>query len=515
MSGSRIKKSSVNAATAVLQNLLTIFLTFVSRMIFVQILDADYLGINGLFSNVLNVLALADLGMGTAMMYSLYKPIAQNDQMAICALIAFFKKVYLCIAFAVLLIGMALIPALPLVINLDTPVENLELYYFLALANVVSSYLFVYRTILATADQKGYVLSKYVILFKILLFAAQTIVLLVFRNYLLYLVAELIMNFLCNLVQNAAVVRMYPYLKNTAPKLEASQKMKIGKDVKSLFIYKVCGTIQGNTDNILISVISGTVKVGYYSNYLIIINAITSLITVAFTSVKASVGNLIACEKSSKGGEEQVYWILEFINYWLVGFSSVCLFCLFQDCIRIFFGAEFVLSMPVLLAIVINFYSINICQAIWIFRETTGLFHETKYIPLATAILNLILSVILGMKWEMFGILIATALSRFLYIGWREPMILFRQYFGAGLKKYFLNYLKRALLTVVVTFITYSLCERIRWNNPYQNFGCKVLVCAIVPNLCFILRFFRTKEFDYVWHSVIKPVFLRWRQPLK
>ena len=313
MSGSRIKKSSVNAATAVLQNLLTIFLTFVSRMIFVQILDADYLGINGLFSNVLNVLALADLGMGTAMMYSLYKPIAQNDQMAICALIAFFKKVYLCIAFAVLLIGMALIPALPLVINLDTPVENLELYYFLALANVVSSYLFVYRTILATADQKGYVLSKYVILFKILLFAAQTIVLLVFRNYLLYLVAELIMNFLCNLVQNAAVVRMYPYLKNTAPKLEASQKMKIGKDVKSLFIYKVCGTIQGNTDNILISVISGTVKVGYYSNYLIIINAITSLITVAFTSVKASVGNLIACEKSSKGGEEQVYWILEFV----------------------------------------------------------------------------------------------------------------------------------------------------------------------------------------------------------
>ena len=241
MSGSRIEKSSVNVAAAVAQNLLNIILAFVSRIIFVQILDADYLGINGLFTNILNVLSLADLGMGTAMMYSLYKPIAEKDEAAICSLIDFFKKIYVCIALFILLIGIALIPILPLIVNLDTQIENLELYYLVALANVVVSYLFVYRTTLASADQKSYVLNKYIMLFKGASFVAQTIVLLVFRNYLLYLVTELVINFLCNFTQNAVVVHMYPYLKKRSEKLKSSQKKKIGRDVKSLFIYKLGG----------------------------------------------------------------------------------------------------------------------------------------------------------------------------------------------------------------------------------------------------------------------------------
>ena len=186
MEESRIVKTQKNAVTAIAQNILNIVLSFLSRMIFVRVLSADYLGINGLFSNILSVLSLADLGMQTAMMYSLYKPIADNDKAKIKNLVAFFRKIYFGIAFVVFVAGIAIIPFLGFIINLDSEIPYLTAYYILALLNIVISYLFIYRTTLVAADQKSYILNKYVMIFKMISFAAQIAVLMIFKNYFLY-----------------------------------------------------------------------------------------------------------------------------------------------------------------------------------------------------------------------------------------------------------------------------------------------------------------------------------------
>ena len=227
------------------------------------------MGINGLFTNILDLLSLADLGIATAMMYSLYDPIARKDTEKIKNLICFFRKIYLGIAGAVFVIGICLIPFLPRVIHLDHPIEHITLYYLIALMNVVLSYLYVYRTTLMAADQKSYILNRCIILFKFITFCAQIVVLIFTKNYLLYLLVALVINFLCNWEQNRITLSHYPYLRaNNNAQLAAEDKRTIFKNVKALFVYKVAAVINNDIDSILISIMVGTVYVGYYSNYI-------------------------------------------------------------------------------------------------------------------------------------------------------------------------------------------------------------------------------------------------------
>lgn len=503
MAESRIEKARKNLLSSVLQKVLSLTLIYVSRFVFVKVLDAGYLGIDGLFSNVLNILSLADLGMGTVMMYSLYQPIAEADTKKISALISFFRKIYLTIAVLILGAGLALIPFLKYIVNLEKAIPHLEWYYVLALLNVVMSYLFVYRTTLIAADQKSYILNKYIMIFKGITFAAQTVVLLAFRNYFVYLLAALVIGFISNFCQNAAAMKMYPYLKEHSSALEQEEKKQIGTNVKAAFLYKVCGTIQGNTDNILISVFAGTLFVGYYSNYSMIVAAVISIVTLIFTSVKAGVGNLIASGAATENHNLFLFRVLELVNFWLISFCMTCFICLFQDFIEISFGTEYLLTFPVVVVIALNFYTSNIRQNLWTFRETTGLFYETRYITAITAIINIFLSLVLGYFWGMFGIIAATVIARMVYAWWKEPMILFHKCFHISSKEYYVTYIKRVCLCTAVCAVTYGICNLIHIENVYMSFSIKILVCIVAPNGIFLGYFFRTKEFEYLYKKAL------------
>ena len=508
MEESRIVKTKKNAITAIAQNILNILLSLLTRIIFVRVLSSEYLGINGLFSNILNVLSLADLGMQTAMMYSLYKPIAEKDTDKIKSLVSFFKKIYLGIAFVIFIVGIAITPFLKYIINMDREIPHLNIYYILALVNIVISYLFIYRTTLVTADQKSYILNKYIMLFKVVTFVAQIVLLLLFRNYFIYLLAAIIISLISNLYQNRAALNLYPFLRENERQqgLDKKEKDKIIIDIKSLFIYKISGTIQNNTDNILISVYTGTVYVGYYSNYTIVTTAIISVLTLIFTSVKASVGNIIASNDTGLELKEFYYWVLEMINYWIVAFGSICCVCLFQDFIKFFFGEEYILNMEIVIAIVLNFYTNFIRQTIWTFRETTGIFHETRFITTVTACLNVILSVIAGYFYGMLGILAATVLSRMLYAWWKEPCIMFEKYFQKSAIKYYTTYIKRFILCVITAAITYSLCMLFNNFDIYVSFMWKIIICGLIPNVIFVFYFRKSNEYQYVYYKLVLPM---------
>ena len=498
MSGSRVEKVRKNVVSSVMQNVVGICVSFFSRVIFVRVLDESYLGINGLFLNILNILSLADLGMATVMMFRLYRPIAEGDTKKISALVSFFRRIYLGIALIVFLAGIALIPFLRAIVNLKQPVPFLEGYYLLSLLNVVISYLFVYRTTLILADQKAYVLNWQTVIFKVVTFIVQGLVLILAQNYFAYLAAAVILSFISNVCQNIIALKLYPYLKGGANKLEAGERRQIFQDVKATFLYRVSGIVQSNTDNILISIFVGTVSVGFYSNYAMVVTQVSGIITLVFNSVKASVGSLIMGQDTDPEERFFLFRVIELIDFWITGFCSVCFIALFQEFIDLFFGEKFVLDMMAVIAIVLNFYTNNIRQSIWIFRETTGLFQETKYITAVTAAFNLVLSLLFGYVWGMEGILMATVLARMLYAWWKEPMVLFRAFFKRSVASYLISYFKNALLCAAMCAGVYFLCGWASLENDYLEFGVHMLICCIVPNVIFLCVFWRRNEFQYV-----------------
>lgn len=498
MSETRTKKVTRNVFFSIMQNLANLGITFIARVVFVHVLDASYLGINGLFSNIFGLLSMADLGMATAMMYHLYRPIAENDKKKISELIEFFKKIYTWIALAVFVMGMVLLPFLRFIINLDHDIPYLEGYYIVALLNVVITYLFVYRTTLVSADQKNYLLSKCIIIFKLIICAAQIAVLFISKNYLLYLIVALILNFLCNLYQNRIAIKEYPFLKEQAGQLDKAERKRIFKDIKALFIYKVSGTLQTNTDSILISMFVGTIFVGYYSNYTLISTNIVIFIGLIFNNLKASVGNVLFDKRTSMKDKAFLFDVFELINFWIVSFCSISYFVLSKGFMQICFGDEYVLDNIVVLAIVLNFYTVNIRQTIWVFRETTGIFEQTKYVTLVTAILNVGLSILMGYFWSLGGILIATIIARMAYAWWREPLVLFKEYFHSSVRPYIIRYLIRLAITMIIGTAVYVLCNIISISNVYLNFFVQCVICLLFPNIVLFAVYGKTDEFKYL-----------------
>lgn len=503
MEDSRIKKTTRNIISAFLLQFVKIALVFISRIIFVKILGASYLGVNGLFSNILGILSLADLGMTTALMYCLYEPLAKNDELSIKKYMNYFKKVYNLIAIAVALLGISLLPFLKYLVNLPTDMPNIYLYYILLLLNSVISYLFVYKTTLISADQKMYLINKYDTIFQFVLFFLQIVVLIVTKSFALYLGMNIVCSFFCNILKVKKTEEIYPFLiDKEKAELDREEKKFILKNLSSLFFYKLGSVIQNNTDNILISIFVGTITVGYYSNYTTIIAAITTFLTLIFTSLKASIGNYNV--KESKKNQLKLFNIFEVYNFWIVGFCTICFMVLIPDFIRICFGEEYVLNFGLLICASLNFYTSNIRQVIWSYRETTGIFNKTKYITIATALINIVLSLVLGYFYGLIGIVGATVIARLLYAWWKEPQILFVDYFKSSPREYYINYIKRTILCSLMIVIILLVCNLINISNIYINFIVKGIICCILSILILYIIYRKSEAMNYLKNNILR-----------
>lgn len=434
MSGSRTIKSVRNIGFEFFNQILSLVLRFVSRRIFISILSMEYLGINGLFAEILQMLSLADLGFGTAMVYSFYKPLAEGDEHKIAALVGYYRRIYTYIALSVAAIGLMVVPFLDVIVNTEQEVPFLEVYYLLNLANTVRSYLFVYKTSLITADQKQYVISKYNAIWSMANVLAQILVLLLFKNYICYVAVSVIIGLANNIHISYKADQLYPLMKKKA-ELAKEEKKKIFQNIKSVFIYKLSGTLLNATDNTLISIMLGTIWVGYYSNYNLVLYYLNLFIGIIFTSVTASIGNLIVEETEEK--RYQVFESLQVISYMICGIAAPCLLFLLEDFICIWLGPEFIADKLLLIAIVLNFYLGAVLRPIWSYREATGLYRKTKYVMLCTAALNLILSIWWGKVLGLAGIVFASAASRVMTYIWYEPYLLFKEYFKRNVLNFY------------------------------------------------------------------------------
>lgn len=493
MGQSRVKNTVRNSVVGIASYLLTSVLTFVGRAVFIQCLGEQYLGISGLYSNVLAVLALSDLGVNTVMVYSLYKPIAEHDTQRISALICYFKKLYGLVAGVIAALGILCIPLLPYIVN-DSLLTQEELirYYLLVLANSVCSYLAISKSTLIRADQNMNIIQGVQAATSFLMHAAQIIILITTRNYTIYLVMPIISTLTNNVLLTLIADRKYPYLKEkTADKaVEKEIKGKLLSNLKATFLYKLGATIINSTDNILISIMLGTVVVGYYNNYYTVVVMVNAIINIGINSILASIGNYYA----TKNAQDRfgLFRLLLFGFYALAGFCAACYLAVFDDFIAWWIGDRFVLDTIFLAALVANCTVACISNPLWMSRESSGVFKSVRYVMIIAALINIVLSIVLGKAIGLAGIILATALARLVTLFWYEPRILCRKVFQVQTSEYW-RYILRLLVAMVPTILFGTLVHQFKTTNLFMMF-LKIALCGLVSVASYFGLLYKSTE---------------------
>lgn len=499
----RANKVLKNGIWGSVQQFITIILGFIGRTVFIRCLGAQYLGISGLFTNILAIFSLTELGFSSAISFHLYRQLADNNQKEISGIMNFYKGVYRAVAFIILVLGCSLIPLLQYIIK-ESPfdIEYIRLVYFIYVFKSVSTYFFSYNFTLIQADQKKYLLTKIDIILHLIVSAVNIFTLVVFRNYIIYLVTEIVIGILGNLLKTLRVKKEYPYL-NKNEKLSKKSRKKIWKDVSNIFAGKVSTVIVTSTDNLLISSIINVTAVGLYSNYSMIITYITNFLTQFTSATQASLGNMLAQE--SKEYSYTVLKRLTTILYFVTSFCTVSLVVLLNPFITAWIGEKYLLNFPIVVICVINFYIQIMKTPMWFSVGGLGYFKEDRNIAIYGAISNLLVSIIAANYLGLFGIFFGTAFSQITQ--WILKTKLYcKKYMNMKATEYALQVLRLAALSVVLAMLTGGICHYVKCNNLYLALFLKACVCLLVPNLLNYVLFHKSEDFRY-----LMSIFTRWK----
>ncbi|MBQ9314470.1 MAG: hypothetical protein IJ220_05690 [Clostridia bacterium] len=320
---SRTKNTIFNFIGNSLYQIIIIVLTFITRRVFIKTLGVEYLGISGLFTNILSVLSLADLGIGSAIYYSMYKAVAEKDEDKLAALTNYYRTMYNKIALIVFIIGISFMPFLRYIINLEKDIPHIELYYFISILSTVFSYLFVYKTSVLYADQSEYKLKGLFIIIQLIKSIGGILIIYFTMNFIFYISFNAIMGIIGNLICSKYAEKQYPFI-NKKVSLDEKEKKGIWENIGAMFLYKFSSIILNNTDNIIISILVGTNMVGYYSNYTMIYNKIFGITDIFFNSFKSSVGNMN--NNSTKEKKYQMFKVISLLSFWVFSFACIGIF---------------------------------------------------------------------------------------------------------------------------------------------------------------------------------------------
>lgn len=492
---SRTEYSLLNIITGLGGYVLNIIMGLVCRMVFTRTLSVEYLGVGGLFTNILGMLSLAELGIGSAIVYALYKPLAINDKEKVASLVRFYGQCYRVIGCTVAAIGIALIPFLDLLIEELNIKESIYLIYGLYLFNSSITYFFSYRSSLIMAAQQNYIVTATNYAITVIQSILQIIWLLATREYIGYLLIQCAGSFANNIIISHIAKKKFPYIvsKDIRP-LEKTERSSLTRNIKALVIWKLCGLLVNSTDNIIITFFNGLATVGLSSNYTLLSNTLNALLNQLFNGITASVGNLNAIETKEK--KLRIFNIINLANFWFFGWASIGIFVMSSDIVRLMFGESYVMSMEIPFVIALNFYMVGMQNAVWTYKNTMGLFRQGRYLLILTAAINLVCSLWLGKIWGVFGILFATTISRACTNTWYDPYAVFKYGLEEKVSVYFKKYGSFAVILILTGGICNYLCSFVQFS-PLVNSAVKFLICCIVPNVVFLLCFYRTEEFRY------------------
>lgn len=480
--------------------ILGILLNFICRTVFIKTLEVKFLGVSGLFGNILTILSLAEMGIGTAITYSMYKPLAENDKTKICALMNYYKRTYRVIGFIVAVIGLLILPFMDFIIKDRPDIDNLSLIYYLFLLNTVVTYFYSYKRSIIIADQKSYIYTVYHYCIATIKYIILILILIVTQNYILYLLISFFFEFIINFLVSKKADHMYPFLRlNTKERLEETSKNEITKNIRAMFMHKIGAIIVNNTDNLLIAKFFGLLSVFIYTNYKLILDTINMLFNQLFSAIIASIGNLGALESGEK--THKIYRYINFATSWMYGCASISLLILFNSAIDLWIGEEYLLDKSIVFVIVLNFYISGMRKCTLTFRDALGLFWYDRYKSIAEAAINLIASIILIQFLGIKGVFLGTILSTLLTSFWIEPLILFKYGFGVPVRGYFKDYIIHTVFSAVNLCITYYVSSFLQGELFYMLI-IKIILCLFLTNIIYICVYCRTSEFKYFYNVV-------------
>jgi O-antigen/teichoic acid export membrane protein len=491
----RIKHSILNIFIGIGSQVILAILGFLTRKVFLDSLGIEYLGVNGLFTNILSMLALTETGIGTAIVYALYKPIAENNDKKILALMNLFGKAYRIIAFIIAALGLSLIPFLKYFMKGST-VPEVNLYFLLFLANSVFSYLFYYKVSFLVANQKSYVVSIVTTCTSIVSSVIKLLVLYYTKSFITFLLINIIFTLVTNLLLSNMCDRMYPFLRRKSKnKIDLETKQSISKNIKALFLHKIGTYFVFGTDNIIISTFVSVTAVGLYSNYNLIIQTINTFINQVFNNITASMGNLIVIENVDK--VHKVFKTTMFVNFWIFAFSSISFLCLIDPFIKIWIGPSYIMSYKLLIILIINFYVTGMRASVNLIKNAGGAYFQDRYAPIIESVINLCASLILVKLWGIIGVFIGTLLSTLFVPFWVAPYVVYKHILKKPLINYFLKYGEYTFITFFVAIITVGISNYLFPNYNLSTFIGRGIICFLLPNVLIVLFSYKREEFKY------------------
>ena len=491
---SRTKKSINNIIGGLMFKLIALIFPFIIKAVMIKKLGVQYLGLNSLFTSILMVLSLSELGVGSALVYSMYKPMAENDEERICALLKVYKKFYRIIGVIISVVGLILLPVLRFLISGTYPKDiNIYILYLIYLVNTALSYfLFAYKKSLWEASQKNGIESRLAAATNAGMYIAQILALIFTENYYVYIIFLPLSTLIQNLIRSVMVDRMYPQFECRG-ELEKGFIKELFVKIKALLGHKIGSTVITAADSIVISSILGLEILAIYGNYYQIINALIGVVSVIYTAVTASIGNSIIVS-----ADERVYSNFEtltFMNSWLVGWFSVCLYCLYQPFMKIWMGEKMLFSNYIVILFAVYFYSWLVRRIGLTYKDAAGMWEQDFWKPYVGVVVNIVVNIVLCKTIGVAGVLLSTIIVMvFIYFPW-ETWALFKYLFKRSSKEYLLRMFFYLIVTIIVALVTDYLCKSI---NIYGILGLviKMVICSLLPNIMYLIAYFKLPEFQ-------------------
>lgn len=495
----RTKDSIKNSLSSMVANFTAILFSFIAQAVFVRSLGVEYLGLNGLFNNILTLLSLFEVGVGSAIVYSIYKPISVNDVEKIKSLTWLYKKAYRIIALLFFVVGIALIPILPKLVKDVTVPINLNLIYILFLLSSIIDFFIADKRSLIIAYQKLYIINALHTVYYIFLYIGQIIILVLLKNYYLFLFIKIIAQLLEMMAIRAVAIRNYPFLlEKNISKLGEDEEKSIFEKVKALIFHKIGAVIVNGTDNIVISTYIGISAVGVYSNYYLILNAVNMLFGQVITSVTSSIGNLLVEDDFDKSFD--VFKKMRFLNFWIACFTSISILLIIQPFITLWLGRQYLLDKIVVVALVFNFFQKMMRGTYSTFKDAGGIWKEDRFIPLVESLINIVFSIVLAKMIGMTGVFVGTIVSGLVLWFYSYPRFVYCKLF----KRTIIQYLRETIgyISFFILLMIASLGFANFINNYFQlslwgSLVVNTIWSLFVPNFILFIFFYRTENYKY------------------
>ena len=496
----RTKKALVNSVINVISYILILVPNFIVRKFFLTYLGERWLGVNSLFNNIIGFLSIMELGIGSAIIFSLYKPFAENDKERIKGYLDYYRKFYLIIGNIILIIGICLTPILNIFIKNEVNIKLAIIGYILFLLNTYITYLFSYKSCLLSVAQEEYKLSISSALSKVIICTIQIVLLRLIPSFIIYLLIQLLINLFYYILLNRYIDSRYEWIKDTKGLITYTEKRKLTKNIRALFLHKIGMFVVNSTDNLLISYFIDLATVSKFNSFNMVIGACKTIIGKGISGVTASIGNLLVSEDTDNA--YNVHKRIFFISFWIVSFICILLYNVLNQLIVLWLGESQLIDKFTFSILIFNLYFSAMRSSVEKFQEGSGNFVQDRYAPICESIINLISSIILVKCIGLPGIFLGTLISNISVVFWTKPLVVYKYVFNKKLREYYKMYFKYLVCGIIPLGVTILLSNKIN-NISFTSLIVNCLLNTVVINSLYLIIFCRNKELIYYKKLII------------